>query len=295
MKFLLDVGWLVCELTDAGHEATLAGLQHPALDVREAREVGVDELFERLLRGVESPFDLGGRGAQRRGVLVAGLGLGGEGVPEKCLPGDAVRRGTVGGHEGLRLRSPESMPSYGIGQARLLGVTEGREVHRHGEGEAPGIEPLAQIAREAACQEEPALDPGLLSSEELRDRRGRESVLVGERSDHPDLVHGTQGLSGRVGLEESGLSSDAGDGLEDHGDLPQAFGPPPGQALESVEDLQGAVLRRRHAERQRGKIALSIRALAPQRREAHAETVEGDLQDQAHEDHSSAGRIWWSG
>jgi hypothetical protein len=292
MLFLLD---LICELTDAGHETPLEGLQHPALDIGEAREVGSDELFERLLRDVESPFDLGGGGAQRRGVLVAGSGLGGEGISEKRLPGDAVRRGTVSGHEGLRLRSPESMPSDGVGQTLLLGVTEGREVQRHGEGEAPRIEALTQLAREAASQEEPAIDPGLLSGEELRDGRRREPVLIGERSDHPDLVHGTQGLLGRVGLEESGLASDAGDGLEDHGDHPQAFGPPPGQALESVEDLEGAVLRRRHAQGQRGKIALSIRALAPQRREAHAETIEGDLQDQAHEDHSSAGRIWWSG
>ncbi len=279
-------------MTDAGEEATLAGLEHPALDVAEAPEIGVDELIERLLYSVESPFDLGGCGAQRRGILVAGLGLGGKRVPEECLPGDAVRRGPVGRHEGLGLRGPEGMPSYGVGQALLLRVTEGREAHRHGEGEAPRIEALTQLRRETAGQEEPALDPGLLSSEEFRDRRGRESVLVGKRRDHPDFVHGTRCLAGRVGLEDSGLASDAGDGLEDHGDLPQAFGPPPGQALESVEDLEGAVLRRRHAQGQRGKIALSIRALAPERREAHAESVEGDLQDQAHEDHSSAGRIW---
>lgn len=132
-------------MTDAGHEAPLAGQKHPALDVAEAREVGVDELFERLLRGVESPFDLGGCGAEGRGVLVAGLGLGGERVPEECLPGDAVRSGTVGGHEGLGLRGPECMPSYGFGQALLLGVTEGREAQRHGEGEAPRIEALAQL------------------------------------------------------------------------------------------------------------------------------------------------------
>jgi hypothetical protein len=117
MQFLLNRGY---ELTDAGHEAPLAGLEHPALDVGEAREVGVDEFLERLLRGVESPFDLGGRGAQRRSVLVSGSGLGGEGIPEKSLPGDAVRRGPVGGHEGLGLRGPEGMPPYGIGQALLL-------------------------------------------------------------------------------------------------------------------------------------------------------------------------------
>jgi len=286
------VGWLVCELTDAGHETPLAGLEHPALDVREAREVGLDEFLERILHSVESPFDLGGRGAERRGVLVAGLGLGGKRVPEKCLPGDAVRRSPVGRHEGFCLRGPEGMPSDALGQTLLLGVTEGRKAHRHGEGEAPSIETLAQLAREAASQEEPALDPGLLSLEELRDRRGRESVLVGERSDHPDLVHGARGLAGRVGLEESGLASDADDGLEDHGDLLHAFGTPPGQALEAGEDLESAVIRRRHAQGQRGKIALSIRPLAPERREAHAETIEGDLQDQAHEDHSSAGRIW---
>jgi hypothetical protein len=170
MMFLLDLG---CELTDAGHEAPLAGLEHPALDVGEAREVGSDEFLEGLLRDVESPFDLGGCGAEGRGVLVARLGLGGERVPEKRLPGDAVRRGPVGCHEGLRLRGPESMPSYGVGQTLLLGVTKGREVQRHGEGEAPRIEPITQLRREAASQEEPALDPGLLSSEELRDRRRR--------------------------------------------------------------------------------------------------------------------------
>jgi len=142
MLFLLD---LVCELKDAGHETPLAGLKHPALDIGEAREVGSDDLFERLLGGVESPFDLGGRGAEGRGVLVAGSGLGGERVPEKCLPGDAVRSGAVCSHEGLGLRGPECMPSYGFGQALLLGVTEGREAQRHGEGEAPGIEPLSQL------------------------------------------------------------------------------------------------------------------------------------------------------
>jgi len=279
----------------AGEKTPLAGFQHPALDIGEARKIGLDEFLECLFRDVESPFDLGCRGTQGGRVLVAWSGLSGKRIPQKRLPGDAVRRGTVGRHEGLGLRSPESMPAYGVGQTLLLGVTEGREAHCHGEGEAPRIEPLAQLRREAASQEEPAFDPGLLSGEKLRDRRRREPVLLGKRRDHPDLVHGTRGLLGRVGLEEAGLARDAGDGLEDHGDLPQAFGPPPGQALESVEDLEGAVLRRRHAQGQRGKIALSVRALAPKRREAHAETVEGDLQDQAHEDHSSAGRIWWRG
>ena len=160
-------------MTDAGEETPLAGLEHPALDVAEAPEIGVDEFLERLFRDVESPFDLGGSLTEGRGVLITELGLGGERIPQQRLSGDAVRRGAVGRHEGLRLRGPEGMPPYGVGQALLLGVTEGREAHRHGEGEAPGIEPLAQLAREAAGQEEPALDPGLLSSEEFRDRRGR--------------------------------------------------------------------------------------------------------------------------
>jgi hypothetical protein len=117
MTFLLDLGY---QLKDAGHEAPLAGLEHPPLHIGEALEVGVDEFLERLLRNVEPPFDFGGRGAEGRGALVAGLGLGGERVPEKRLPGNAVRRGAVGSQEGLRLAGAEGVPPDRIGQALLL-------------------------------------------------------------------------------------------------------------------------------------------------------------------------------
>src|SRR6266540_51994 len=84
MTFLLDLGY---QLKDAGHEAPLAGLEHPSLHIGEALEVGVDEFLERLLRHVEPPFDLGGRGAEGRGVLVAGLGLGGGRAAGQNRPG----------------------------------------------------------------------------------------------------------------------------------------------------------------------------------------------------------------
>ncbi len=110
---------LVCELKDAGRQSPLPGFQYPALDIREAREVSADEFLERLFRGVEPPFDLGGRRAQGRGVLITGLRLGGERVPQERLSGDAVGRGAVGRHQGLRLAGGEGVTGSGIGQSHL--------------------------------------------------------------------------------------------------------------------------------------------------------------------------------
>jgi hypothetical protein len=255
----------------------------------------LDERFEGPLRSVELPFDLAGRLSQGRGVLIGGFWLGGEWVSEKCFSSDAVRCGAVGRHKGLRFAGTEGMAADGVGQAPLLRRTEGAEGQGHGEGEAPGVQPRAELGREAASQKEPALHPGLPSSQELRDRRGRQSVLLGQRRDHPGLVHGAYGLSGRVGLEDSSFPHDARDRLEDHGDLPSTFGPPLGHAFESVEDLEASLLGWGDAKGQGGKRALSIRALAPQRGEAGLETIEGDIQDQVHRAESSTGRIWKRG
>jgi hypothetical protein len=111
---------LVDELKDAGHQPPLAGLQYPALHIGESGEVGLDEFSERLFRGIKPPLDLFCGETQGRGVLIAESWLSGERVPKKCLPGDAVRRGAVGGQEGLRLAGAEAVPSDGIGQALLF-------------------------------------------------------------------------------------------------------------------------------------------------------------------------------
>jgi hypothetical protein len=49
-------------------------------------------------------------------------------------------------------------------------MSEGGEGHCDGEREAAAIDPLAEFGREAAGQDKPSLDPGLLSPQELRDR-----------------------------------------------------------------------------------------------------------------------------
>lgn len=276
-------------------QTPFACFKHAALDVSEAREVHLGEFFQRTLHGVEPPFDLGGRLSQGRGVLVQGLWLGRQRVPQKGLSCDAVLGGAVRRHEGLRLPGTQRMASDRVGQALLLRRTEGGQSQRHGQSETPLVQPMAQLRTEAPSQQEPSLDPGLLSSQELRDRPGREAILVRKRGHHPDLVHGARGLAGSVGLQESCLHGDAGNGLQDHGDLPSAFGSPPGQAFESVEDLEGPLLDFRDPKGQWRKVGLVIRALAPQRSEIHAETIEGDLNDQLHREDSSKGRIWYKG
>jgi hypothetical protein len=77
MTFLRE---FLCVVKDPSREASPASLKYPALDIGQAREVGAGELVEGLFRGVYSLFDLGGSGAQGRGVLVAGSWLGRERV-----------------------------------------------------------------------------------------------------------------------------------------------------------------------------------------------------------------------
>jgi len=113
---------------NAGHEPTLPGLKNPALDIGEAREVAVDEFLQRLFRGVIPPFDLGGRGAQGRGVLVAGLGLSGEGVAQERLTRDAVLGGAVRRQECLRLTRGESVAHDRTGKVQLGPASEGAEL-----------------------------------------------------------------------------------------------------------------------------------------------------------------------
>jgi len=135
-----------------------------------------------------------------------------------------------------------------VGEAPLLPRGEGRKSDGHGEAEAPGIEPHLELSREPPRENEPALDPGLPPPQDLPDRQGGESVLLVEGRDDAGLVHGARGLSRRVGLEEAGLERDGASGLEDDGDLSAALRAPAGQALESVDDLEGAVLPLGHAQ-----------------------------------------------
>lgn len=80
---------------NASGETPPAGLEDSSLDIGQAPEIGVDELREHALGGIESRGDLGSRAAQRRGALVARVRLGSERIAQERLASDVIRRGVV--------------------------------------------------------------------------------------------------------------------------------------------------------------------------------------------------------
>jgi hypothetical protein len=285
--FLLNRGY---ELTDAGEETPLAGLQHPALDIGEATEVGMDESLEGLLRSVEAPFDLGGRGAEGRGVLVAGLGSSGKRIPQQRLPADAVRHGPVGSHKGLGLAGGQGISGCHTGQSHLGAAIEGAELQSQRHRKPSVVETESELRGKTSGQCKTAFDPGLFSAEELRDRRRGELVLVGERGHHPGLVHGTRSPPRGIRREDTGLHGNTRYRLLHHGDLFQAFAFPATEPLESVDDLEASIRCPGHPERHGGQVDPRVGILSAERGKGGPQLVDGDEGNEAHRRGTSKGR-----
>jgi hypothetical protein len=183
------------------------------------------------------------------------------------------------------------MAADGVGETELLGTGKGGEGKGRGEGEAAGVEADAQLGGEAAGQRQAPLDPGLLAAEELGDGGGRETLLFKRKHD-AGLIHGAEGLGGRVGGEETRLGGGAGDVLDDDGDLAESLAGPVGQALEAVEDLEGAVGGAGDAQGHRGQGAFAIGPRPPQGRPGGPQPVGRDVENEIHRGASSTGRSW---
>jgi hypothetical protein len=150
-----------------------------------------------------------------------------------------------------------------------------------------------ELGGEPTAEDQASVHPASPAAEELRDLRGRELIVVGERADHAGLVHRAHGAPGRVGLEQSGLAHDPGAGVfHDHGNVGVPLVAPAGQTLEAIEDLVGAIPSRRHPQGQRSQRGPGIRARSPEGRERGGQPIEGDVEDQAHGRSSASGRSW---
>jgi hypothetical protein len=277
---------------DAGGQPAPAGLHDAPLGIGEAGEVGLGKGVEVPLDGLVAGGPAGCGCAEGGGPLVGNAGQCGAGIAKEGLAGGGVRGAAVGGEEGLRFPGGEGVTADGVGQAQLVGAREGGDGEGGGEGEAAGIEAGGQLGGEAAGEREAPIDPGLLAAEELGDGGQGEAVLVGERGDDAGLVHGAEGLPGRVGGEETRLGGGAGDGLDDDGDPAEPLAGPAGQALEAVEDLEGAVGGGGDAQRQRREIGPAVGPRAPQGRPGGPEAVGRNFEDGIHRAASSTGRIW---
>lgn len=252
------------------------------------------EGVEGLLHEVEARRVLGRGGSQRRCARIARLGLGGSRVAQKGLPRRPVGNRPVGGQERLGLAGRQGVARDRLGEGPLLGLAERAEVEGRGEGKPSVIEAEADLGCEPAREGEAPPDPELLPAEELGDRAGGETVLVRQRRRHARLVHGAGGLPGGVRFEEPRFGGDAGDGLDEDGDLAPALAGPEGEAFEAVEDFVDAVGGGEDAQRQEGERTVGIAALAAEGGEGRAHVRDG------HEPHgvhraSSIGRIWKRG
>jgi hypothetical protein len=289
MSFLLE---LLDEALQARDEVAPAGLQHPALDVAEAAEVHPEEILDALLGGGEARLDLSRRRAQGRCPLRAGVGRGGPRLAQEAFAGEALLGAAVGREEGLGFLVLEGVAADDLCKTPLLPVAEGAERHGHREGERSAIEAHLELRRQPPPEGEPPLDPGLLPPEEFPDRRGREPVRPRERLHDARLVHGARGLLGRVGLQKAHLARHAAHRLDDDRHLAASLRAPAGQALEAVEDFQGAILLLGDAQGHGGEVAFAVGALAAQGGEAGPEALDGHGEDESHRQGSSRGRIW---
>ncbi len=277
---------------DLGGQAPPAGLQDPALGVGEAGQVYVHEGIEGALGLPEAGLELARRGPQGGDGRLAGAGQGAPRVAEQRLAGGRVARGAPGGQHGLGLPRAQAVALDGGGQARLVAARQRRQGRGRGGGEPPVIDVARQVRGEAAPEGQASVHPAPAAAQELGDLAGRQAVVVGQRADHPGLVHGTQRAARGVGFEQAGLAHDAGGVFHDRGHVRVAVPCPARQALEAVEHFVGAVAGRGDAQGERGEGARGIGAGPPQRRQRRGEPLEGELEHERHGRGSSTGRSW---
>jgi len=285
---------VVGQLDDLRDEPSLAGLEHALFGVGEAGELELRERFERLLGLEEAGLELACGGAEWGDRGLARRRRGGARIAQQRLAGRGVRRRPPGGEHGVGLAGAEPVAHDALGQAFLLGVRQRGQGGGRGGREAPVIEVAGQLGGESMAEGQASVHPPAPVPEELGDLGGRELIVGGEGVDHARLVHRAHGAPRGVGLEQSGLAHDrrAGVGLHDHGHVSVPRVAPVGQPLEAIEDLVGAVTGRGHPQGQRGQRRAGIRAWAAEGRERRGQSLDRDVEDQAHARASASGRSW---
>jgi hypothetical protein len=280
---------------DLGGQPPLAGLQGPPVGVGEAGNVERQQLREGALGLIEARLELARRGTQGRHGAGARGRHGATRVPQQRLAGGRVGRRAPGRDECLGLPCAQAVARHGVRQARLVAARQRRQDRGRGGGEPAGVDVRRDVGREPPAEREPAIDPAPAATEQLADLGRREVIALGKRADHASLIHGAQGPSRRIRLQQAGLGHDAGGVFDDHGHMRVAGTGPVGEALEAVEHLVGAIAGWSHPQRQRGEDAGPISPRSAQRCQRGGEPVDRDVAHDAHGRGASTGRSWESG
>lgn len=242
----------------------MTGLEAPALGRGEALlgELEVGEDPERLAGPGELRLEPRGQGAEWRSAAT-GRPHEAKRRLEKLASLRRARGQAIGADEDLRLVTGESVALHRGGHSLLVLWTERAERMGQRHAERPLVELSLQRLAEPLCQGEPREDPAALPAAGLRDGGRAEPVLVTKGEDYPRLVHRRERARGPVGLEQrDALLRLAARLLDEDGHTLETHMAPACEALEAVDDLEGAVLGGHHAQRQRGE-RRQRRALAP--------------------------------
>jgi hypothetical protein len=278
-------------LDDLGGEPPLAGLEDPAIGIREASEGDGQQFVEGALGLVEPCLEVPRRLPEGRDDGVARRRHGAARIAQQRLAGGAVvARDPPGGQEHVGLARAQAVAHDGLGEARLLGAREGGKALRGRRREPTRIDVRSQDRREPTPEDQAALHPAAAAAEQLGDLGGREVIVVGQRADHAGLIHGAQGSPRGVRLEQPGFADDAGGVFDHHRHVRVAAAGPLGEALEAVEHFVAAGAGRGHAQGQRGERARGIGARPPQRRECGGQLIDRDVEHEGHGRGASTGR-----
>lgn len=158
---------------------------------------------------------------------------------------------TVGGDQRNRLAHRQRVLEDGSNQEVLMlrGQRQQRKCHRR-------LDPARRhfglaLRREVPCQQEALRDPLGLAAKQSGHGALRQAVLLDERAHDASLVDHRQRPRRRIGGQDQSFGvGGAAHGLDDGGDRIHARRMPALEAFEAIDDLEGSVFGRHHADGQ---------------------------------------------
>jgi hypothetical protein len=190
---------------DRGGQSATAGIQDPLLRIAEAGKIGDAKLRQRALGDVKAYVPLGCRGAQRRTTLAGDRrGKRATRIAQERFSRPRLACDPIGGQKRFRLTRRKQVKRDSIRQSDLFRLAEGRAQGKSDrQGDLASIQAGLKLGRQPTKECQAALDPELAAAQELSDGGYRKPVFVGQRRHDASLVHRADGLSPRVGFEQT--------------------------------------------------------------------------------------------
>lgn len=210
-------------------------------------EVGQD--LESLACAVEAGFEARGERAEGRSAA-RGRPHDAEWRRKELASLDRALGQTIGADQRQRLLTFEPVAARGSDHILLFLCAERAERVGLRHAELARVELLLQRLAELLGQGEPHVDPVGFATANLGDRLGPQLLLVTQLMNHSSLVHRRERAGRSVGLEQRDqLLRGRAWRLHDHRHSLDAELSPAPKALESVDQLVGAIRGRHHPQR----------------------------------------------